>query len=100
MGLSFQRKLELAGARAKLQSQLHKLRVVESPQPRRRLRKVALLGSAIAVGAFVATVVCRRWRGEYPEVARDVPATQVDVPGQSARAADPDRQVAAETAAP
>jgi hypothetical protein len=56
----FQRTLELAGVLSKVQPQLQRLHLVETPKKRHLVRNVVLVGSTIAAGAVIAGVVCGR----------------------------------------
>jgi hypothetical protein len=62
VGLSLQRKLELAGELAKVQPMLVRLRLIEKPKKRRPVRRLILAGSMIAVGTVIAAVVLGRKR--------------------------------------
>ncbi len=62
MGLSLQKKLELAGDLAKVQPMLVRLRLIEKPKKRRPVRYLVLAGSVIAVGTVIAAVVFGRQR--------------------------------------
>lgn len=60
MGLSLQRKLELAGDLARVQLLLQRLHVIERPKKRRPVRSLIVAGSIIALGTVVAAVVFGR----------------------------------------
>ncbi len=92
MALTLQRKLELAGALSKLQPQLRRLHIVEQPKPKKRHlpRTVILVGSAIAAGAVVAGVVCRRRGGCHRAVAASGGDAQASSPEQDTPDAAPD----------
>lgn len=62
MGLSLQRKLELAGDLAKVQPMLVRLRLIEKPKKRRPVRSLVIAGSVIAVATIIAAVVFGRRR--------------------------------------
>lgn len=62
VGLSLQRKLELAGELAKVQPLLLRLHLIEKPKKRRPVRRLILAGSVIAVGTVLAAAVFGRQR--------------------------------------
>lgn len=62
MGLSLQKKLELAGELAKVQPMLVRLRLIEKPKKRQPVRYLVIAGSVIAVGTIIAAVVFGRRR--------------------------------------
>ncbi len=62
MGLSLQKKLELAGALSKVQPELQRLHLVRKPKKRRGLRTAVIATCAFAVGTAVAAVIVLRRR--------------------------------------
>ena len=62
MGLSLQRKLQLAGDLAKVQPMLVRLHLIEKPKKRRPVRTLIAIGSVIALVTVVAAVVFGRKR--------------------------------------
>jgi hypothetical protein len=62
VGLSLQRKLELAGELARVQPLLMRLHLIEKPKKRRPVRTLIVAGSVIALVTVVAAVVFGRKR--------------------------------------
>ena len=62
MAISLQRQLALASVFSKVESQLQRLHLLETPKPKKRrfLRTGVLLVSTFAAGVVVAGVVCGR----------------------------------------
>jgi hypothetical protein len=72
MGLSLQRKLELAGDLAKVQPLLQRLHLMEKPKQRHRLRNAILVGALIgAVAAVVVAMSSRRCRTDEAAVGNE-----------------------------
>ena len=71
MALTLQRKLELAGALAKVQPELQRLHLLPARKKSHRLRNAILVGSVVVVGAALAAGVLRR-RSAGDEALPDV----------------------------
>ncbi len=83
MGLTLQRKLELAGDLARVQPFLQRLHLVEKPKERHPVRNAILVISAIvAVGAAVA-VVLRRLDCQRSADTGSEESGQTDLPSES-----------------
>jgi hypothetical protein len=86
VGLSLQRKLELAGELAKVQPLLLRLHLIEKPKKRNPVRTLIVVGSVIALVAVVATVVFGRKRSRPSGPADLQGFTQPDTAAETSEA--------------
>ena len=96
MGLSLQRKLELAGELARVQPMLVRLHLIEKPKKRRPVRSLIVAGSVIALVTVVAAVVLGRKRCQTTTPGGLHGFAQSDAP-ESASAPEAPEQPSAET---